>query len=61
MTTTTSYLKARTCKLCSTFKHVLWALNTQVLQDNSLRTNNEYKVYKYAYIHLWTVTINNNI
>ena len=35
----TRYLEARTCELCSTFKHVLLAPNTQVLSENTLHTN----------------------
>ena len=45
-TTTTGYPEPRTCELCSTFKHVLWALSTHVLLGNSLHTkhtNNEYR------------------
>ena len=40
--TAASYLEARSCERRSTFKHVLWAPNTQASLDTPLYTNNEY-------------------
>ena len=38
-TISTSYLDVRTCESSSTFKHLLWASNTEITLDNTLHTN----------------------
>ena len=50
------YLHAKTCDSCYTFKHVLWASNTQVPLDGTLHTN-KHNIYILHIIHIQLTSI----